>query len=285
MNSDRKFYTLTYHIKFMDKDPRHKMIPIEKLELWDEANVRKNDPLSNITDLVTSIKKNGIQVPLLVKPRDGIYRVFSGQRRFEAAHIAKMEKVPCYIFEDISLRNAIMLSLTENVLREAMTKEDKSTAASNLLRLCKGIDKVAKVMGVSEGTVRGYLRYEDIPQELRDYKKQGLTSKNIEDIFVKFPNMDDAIAVAKDLVKITDRKEKTAYGVAIRKSISSDKPLDIRKRATKIEYSKTIKIMLADDYYRTLSKVALVRKRTDNEFTTEIVEDWVDGYLKGEHRD
>ncbi len=269
----------------MEKDPKLIPISIDKLELWEEANVRKNDVLSNITDLVTSIKKNGIHVPLLVKPKDGIYKVFSGQRRFEAAQIAKIEKIPCFIFENISLRDAIMLSLSENVLREAMTKEDKSAAASELLKLCKGLDKVAKVMGVSEGTVRGYLRYEDIPQELRDYKKQGLTSPNIEDIFVKFPNMDDAFAVAKDLAKITDRKKKTAYGVAIRKSTSSDKPSDIRKRATNIEHSKTIKIILADDYYRTLSKVAFVRKRTDEEFTTEIVEDWVDGYHKGEHRD
>ena len=285
MKLDRKCYTQTCYFKFMEKDPRLRFIPLEKLELWEEANVRKNDALSNITDLATSMKKNGIRVPLLVKPKNATFKVFSGQRRLEAAHIAKIEKIPCYIFEDISLRDAIMLSLTENVLREAMTKEDKSTAASVLLRLCKGIDKVAKVMGVSEGTVRSYLRYDDIPQELRDFKKQGLTSKNIEDIFVKFPNMNDAIEVAKDLVKITDRKKKAAYGVAIRKSVSSDKPSDIRKRATKIEHSKPIKILLDDDYYRTLSKVALVRKRTDEEFTTEIVEDWVDGYNKGEHRD
>ena len=269
----------------MNRDPKLKMISIKKLELWDEANVRKNDALSNITDLVTSIKKNGVRAPLLVKPANEIYKIFSGQRRFEAARIAKIESIPCYIFEDISLRDAIMLSLTENVLREAMTKEDKSAAASTLLQLCKGISKVSKIMGVSEKTVRSYLRYDDIPQELRDYKKQGLTSKNIEDIYVKFPTINDAIDVAKDLAKITDRKKKFAYGVAIRKSIPSDKPADIKQRATKIEHSKTIKILLDDDYYRTLSKVAYVRKRTDEEFTTEIVEDWIDGYDKGEHRD
>ena len=46
----------------------------------------KNDPLSNITDLTTSIKKNGVRVPLLVKPINGTYKVFSGQRRFEARY-------------------------------------------------------------------------------------------------------------------------------------------------------------------------------------------------------
>jgi len=269
----------------MEKDPKLKPILIEKLELWEEANVRKNDPLLNITDLATSIKKNGMRVPLLVKPKNGGYNVFSGQRRFEAAQIAKIERVPCFVFEDISLRDAIMLSLSENVLREAMTKEDKSTAAKVLLKLCKGIDKVSKVMGVSESTVRSYLRYDDIPQELRDYKNKGVTPANIEKTFVKFPDIDDAKDVLDDLAKIKDKNKRRAYGVAIRASVSSDKPSDIRKRAAKIEHSKPIKILLDDDYYRILSKVAFVRKRTDEEFTTELVEDWIEGYNRGEHRD
>lgn len=269
----------------IEERPLLRYIKREKLELWKEANVRKNDPLLNITDLATSIKKNGIRVPLLVKQVDGNYKVFSGQRRFEAAQIAKIKEIPCYVFKDISLRNAMMLSLTENVLREAMTKEDKSAAAVTLLKLWNGVDKVAKIMGVTEGTVRGYLKYDDIPQELRDFRKKGLSGKQIEDIYVKFPDMDDAIEVAKDLSKINDKKKKHAYGVAIRKSTASDKPADIRKRAVKIEHAKPLKILLDDDYYRTLSKVAFVRKRTDEEFATEIIEDWVEGYNKGEHRD
>ncbi len=260
-------------------------IKLNKIILWEEANVRKNDPLINISDLATSIKKNGMRVPLLVKQVDGIYKVFTGQRRWEAAKIANLQEVPCYIFKDISLRDALMLSLTENVLREAMSKEDKSAAAVTLLKLCKGIDRVAKIMGVKEGTVRGYLRYDDIPEELRDFRKKGLSAKQIEDIYVKFPNMEDSIEVAKDLAKIKDKKKKHAYGVAIRKSTPSDKPADIRKRAEKIEHAKPIKILLDEDYYRTLAKVAFIRKRSDEEFATEIIENWVDGYNIGEHRD
>lgn len=269
----------------IEERPILRYIKIEKLELWPEANVRKNDPLLNIADLATSIKKNGIRVPLLVKPVDSIYKIFSGQRRFEAAQIAKIEEIPCYVFKDISLRDAMMLSLSENVLREAMTKEDKSAAAVTLLKLCKGVDNVAKIMGVREGTVRSYLRYDDIPQELRDFRKKGLSPKQIEDIYVKFPNLDDAIEVAEDLAKIKDRKKRHAYGVAIRKATASDKPADIRKRAARIEHAKQLKIFLDEDYYQTLSKVAFVRKRSDVEFVTEILEDWVDGYNKGEHRD
>ena len=269
----------------MDKNPKLRFISIDKLELWEEANVRKNDALENITDLATSIRKNGVRVPLLVKPEGRFYKVFSGQRRLEASRIAKLEEIPCYVFVEISLKSAMMLSLTENVLREAMTKEDKSVAAAELLRLCKGIDKVAKIMGVAESTVRGYLRYDDIPQELRDYKNKGALPSEIEKTFVKFPNIEDAKAVLDELIKIRDRKKRQAYRVALRKSLPSDKPSDIKKKATAIEHSKPLEIILDDDYYSTLSKVAFVRKRSDQEFAQEIVEDWIDGYHRGEHRD
>ena len=256
--------------------PSLRHIKLDRLDFWKEANVRKNDVLYGITDLITSVKKNGISVPLLVKQDSKVYRVFSGQQRLEAAKIAKLETVPCYVFKEISLRDAIVLSLSENVLRQAMTREDKSTAAVALLKLCNGIDEVAKIMGIAESTVRGYLRYEDIPQKLRDFRKNGLSGKQIEDIYVKFTDIEDAIDVARYLAKIQDKKKKYAYGVAIRKSVPTDKPHDIRKRAEKIEHVKQLKIYLDEDYYQTLSKVAFVRKRSDEEFATEIIQDWVD---------
>ena len=272
----------------MDVHRRLEDISIEKLELWEEANVRKNDVMENIADLVTSIKRNGVCSPLLVKPNNGTYAIFSGQRRFEAAKIGNVSPLPCYVFETISLKEAIMLSLSENVLREAMTKEDKSAAASKLLEQYESIKKVAEIMGVTEQTVRGYLKYEDIPQKLRDLKKLGLTGKNIEDIFIKFPNITDAIevgtTVAQDIAKSTDKKKKRyAYGMAIRKSTPFNKPVDIKKLAAIIEQTKTIKIILSEDYHYTLSNAAFVRKITNEELATEIIEDWVDGYNKGEH--
>ena len=41
-------------------------IPIEQLEVWEEANVRKTDVLLHIEDLAGNIKKFGVQAPLLV---------------------------------------------------------------------------------------------------------------------------------------------------------------------------------------------------------------------------
>src|SRR5438445_6859840 len=141
--------------------PKLHFIPREQLELWREANVRHSEALLNINELAGSIKKHGVLVPLLVKeeePRKK-YLVFSGQRRFEACKIAELPEVPCFVFKDISERDAKILSFSENLFREAMTAEDKSRAAIELYGKFRDMDKVGIALGVKGGTVRKYLRY------------------------------------------------------------------------------------------------------------------------------
>ena len=85
-------------------------IPIEELEVWKEANVRKTDVLLHIEDLAGNIKKFGVQSPLLVleKGKNKKYLVFSGQRRYEASKIANM-KTRLLIIVGIPITSGILL--------------------------------------------------------------------------------------------------------------------------------------------------------------------------------
>ena len=78
-----------------------KLIALEKLELWEEANVRKSNALENIHDLANNIKQNELRVPLLVKEKEHnkLYHVFSGQRRLEACRMINYSPVPCFVFK------------------------------------------------------------------------------------------------------------------------------------------------------------------------------------------
>src|SRR2546425_6164702 len=158
----------------IDDRPKLHFIPRERLELWREANVRYSEALLNIEELAGSIKKHGVLVPLLVKeeePRKK-YLVFSGQRRFEACKIAELPEIPCFVFKNINANEAKILSFSENLFREAMTAEDKSRAAVELFNKFMDMDKVGIALGVRGGTVRTYLRYADIPEELRNFGKK-----------------------------------------------------------------------------------------------------------------
>lgn len=265
-------------------------IPIEQLELWEEANVRKSDAIVNIYDLAGSIKRNGMRVPLLVKEveKNKKYHVFTGQRRLEAARIAKLQEAPCFVFKKISLIDAKILSFSENLFREAMTVDDKSNAANELFKKFKDIRRVASVLGVTEATVRGYLRYHAIPEELRKFGKKGygdLSSKEIEDIYIKFPDLKRATAVAKKLSSIKKKTEKRRkYHAAVRESAPSDNVETVSRRAEKLIHMKPYEILLPDTKYKLIEKVAYVRKIAAEDLLIEIVENWIEEYDRGEHR-
>ena len=263
-------------------------IPIEELELWKEANVRKTDVLLHIEDLAGNIKKFGVQSPLLVleKEKNKKYLVFSGQRRYEASKIANMKTIPCLVYKSMSETQAKILSFSENMYRADMTIEDKSTATRELFDKFKNMDKVAIALGVKNvNTVKRYLKYDDIPDELRKYGRKphgDLFANEIEDIYFNFPDLKRAVVVAKKLSSIkkgTVKRRKMHASVKV--SSVYDDVETISKRADKFIHMQTFKIILPDSRSKTLEKVASVRKIPIEDFLVNIVENWIDEYLSG----
>ena len=263
-------------------------IPIEQLEVWKDANVRKMDVLLNIEELAGNIKQHGVQIPLLVweKQKDKQYLVFSGQRRYEAGKIAKIETIPCLVYKNIPLIHAKILSFSENMYRTDMTMEDKSKATRELFGKFKNMEKIAKVLGVKNvQTVRRYLKYDDIPEEIRKYGKKpygDLSANEIEDIYFKVPDMKRAIAVAKKLASL---KKSTVKRRKMHASIKVSNPGDnvetISRHADKLIRMQTFKIVLPDTHSKTIEKIANIRKISAEDFMTNIIERWISDYLSG----
>ena len=264
--------------------------PIEQLELWEEANVRKTDVLFNIEELAGNIKRYGVQVPLLVKEveQNKKYLVFSGQRRLKACEIAGVSPIPCLVFKNISVTEAKILSFSENQYREAITIDDKSNAANQLFVKFRNIGRVALVLGVHESTVRDYLKWDAVPEELKKFTKKEhgkLSVKEIEDIYVKFPDLDRAKTVAKKLGSIKKgTKPRRKFHAAVRESTSSDDVRTVSRRADRLANMKEIELLLPYSKYKTIEKVAFARKITDIDLLIEIIEKWVEEYESGRHR-
>jgi len=265
--------------------------PIEQLELWEAANVRKTDVLLNIEELAGNIKRYGVQVPLLVKEvePDKKYLVFSGQRRLKACEIAGVSLIPCFVFKNITVTEAKILSFSENLYREGMTMDDKSRAASELFKKFKDMKKVARALGVKNvQTVRRYLKYDNIPDELRKFGKKAhgdLSAQEIEDIYVTFPEINRAVTAGKKLATLRKGTQyRRKFHESIRQSHSSDNIHAITKRADTLIRMRVFKIILPDTRSKTLEKVAHARRMKIEDFLVNIVEKWIDDYLSGKNR-
>ena len=270
------------------KTPELHVIPIEQLDVWEDANVRKMNVLLRIDELAGNIKQHGVQSPLLVKEKEKNkkYFIFSGQRRYEASKIAGIESIPCLVYKNISLTQAKILSFSENMYRADMTMEDKSHATRELFTKLKKMERVAKVLGVKNvQTVKRYLRYDDIPEELKKYGRKphgDLSANEVEDIYFNYPDQTRAVNIAKMLASIkksTIKRQKTH--ASIKMAVASDDITAITKRANKLIHVQTFKIVLLDTRSKTLEKVASARKISIEDFIVNIVESWIDGYLSG----
>ena len=59
--------------------------PYQARTIWNE---------DELSELAESIRVNGIVQPILVRPANGSYQIIAGERRFRAAKLASLEKVP-----------------------------------------------------------------------------------------------------------------------------------------------------------------------------------------------
>lgn len=82
---------------------------------------------SGLEDLSESIKLNGIIEPLVVhEEADGRYRIIVGERRFRAAPLAGLTKVPVVIKRDLSELEIRRMQVAENNDRENLTAMDQA---------------------------------------------------------------------------------------------------------------------------------------------------------------
>jgi ParB family chromosome partitioning protein len=125
-------------------------------------NPRKD--LGDLEELTKSIKANGIMQNLTIIPINGAgncttwenaveYWVLIGNRRFEAAKRAGLDKVPCTIVENISECEQISIMLEENMQRTDLTPVEQAEGFQLMLDLGETVETIVEKTGFNKATV------------------------------------------------------------------------------------------------------------------------------------
>ena len=106
-----------------------KVVTLNPAEISDFPNhpfkVRQDDDMA---EMVESIKKYGVLVPALVRPReDGGYEMVAGHRRKFAAALAGVTEIPC-IVRNLTDDEAIIVMVDSNLQREKILPSEKAFA-------------------------------------------------------------------------------------------------------------------------------------------------------------
>jgi len=146
-------------------------LKIEKLIPF-KNQARMHFDQESLESLAQTIKEHGIRQPLTVIPSDdrrGYYEIVSGERRFRAAKILKLETVPCIIIHD--KKRAEEIAIIENIQRKDLHPVELMNAYNNLLKhdICSSIVDIAKKLGVARTSVIDILNLKKLTENVQQY--------------------------------------------------------------------------------------------------------------------
>lgn len=178
---------------------REKKDSIEKIDL-DTIRANKDQPRKEfdeekIKELAESIKSHGIIQPLILRKKDGYYEIVAGERRFRAAKLVQLEKVPAIVV-DIDDDKANVLSIIENIQREDLNAVEEASSYKSLLERYKITqEELSKKIGKSRSYITNTIRLLNLDNE---------SLKSLEDRSIT-PTQ------ARSLLAIDDLKKRNKY--------------------------------------------------------------------------
>ena len=87
---------------------------------------------AKLEELAQSIKTTGVIQPLLLRPVGGLFELVAGERRWRAAQIAGLARVPA-IVRDIPDDKLLELALIENIQRAELNPVEEANAYKRLI--------------------------------------------------------------------------------------------------------------------------------------------------------
>ena len=152
------------------------VIPISNL-IPGKFQPRKSFNQDSLKELAESIKAQGIIQPILVRMLSSDqYEIIAGERRWQAAKIAKLDEVPVVV-KDISDSTALAMALIENIQREDLNVIEEARGIKRLIdEFNITHEAAAEAVGKSRAAVSNTLRL----LSLCEHAQNALESNKIE---------------------------------------------------------------------------------------------------------
>jgi ParB family transcriptional regulator, chromosome partitioning protein len=139
-----------------------------------EQQPRKNFRDDALKDLAVSIKEKGVLQPVIVsRVGDGTFRLITGERRWRAAGIAGLKKIPALI-KNVASKDSLEIALIENIQREDLNPIEAADAFNRLITdFNLKQEELSDRVGKDRATIANYLRLLKLPEEIKAFLYNG----------------------------------------------------------------------------------------------------------------
>lgn len=131
----------------------------------------------SLTDLVNSIREQGILEPIVVAETPAGYQIIAGERRWRAAKILGLAKVPVVV-KRTTPQQMLEMSIVENVQREDLNPVERAQAYKRLIdEFNLSVTEVAKRVGKSLPYISNTIRLLTLPDAIKDALAAGVITE------------------------------------------------------------------------------------------------------------
>lgn len=257
--------------------PHIELVPIKDLTV-SPFNVRKQ--VSDLTDLKGSIRALGLLQPIIVRTVEGNVEVVVGQRRFLACKELGWKTIPA-VKRDLTDREALILSLTENIQMDSIDAIDRAEGTKRLIKelekempRTKAMDEIARLLGKGVSTIYDWLRLLETTEAVR----RMITERKIE------------VETGARLASLPERKQQEVAKIIYEEHLprsAAAKAIEYVRKQPEIPTTDAVKTFLAatEEYsvtvsfpgslYNALSDFAQEKKLTIQEVIRRAVKNYL----------
>lgn len=147
--------------------------------------------------LAESVKEKGVLQPLLVRKHGDTYEIIAGERRWRAAQLAGLDKVPV-IEKDLSDKEVLEVALVENLLRENLSAIEEAEGFQRLIdEFSHTQEALSQIVGKSRSQIANTLRLLSLPEAIKQFIKEGKLTAGHARALV---GLENAEAIAEQII-------------------------------------------------------------------------------------
>lgn len=230
--------------KIMEPVPAINEIELSKIEA-NPFQPRSRFDQESLNDLATSIKEIGIIQPLtLRKTDDDKYQIIAGERRFRAAQIAGLKRIPAYI-RHADDEGMLEMALVENIQREDLDAIEIAFSYNRLIEECKLTqENLSERVGKKRSTIANYLRLLKLPAIIQ----KGIRDKELlmghARALINIDDHDTQVSIYEQIVKndLSVRKVEEL----VRKLGETEKEQEVKNRSKYPKAYQSVKDELSE---------------------------------------
>ena len=156
-----------------------------------------------LADLARSIKSNGVIQPIIVRKVGDRFQIIAGERRWRAARLAGLLRVPVVVREVAKgeERSLLEMALIENIQRENLNPIDEAHAYRRLsVEFHLTQEGIADAVGKDRSSVANYLRLLKLPDDVRADVAAGTLSMGHARALLGLTDEADQRRTARDII-------------------------------------------------------------------------------------